>query len=84
MKKQANVTIKSTVTGTTAKTSTIIDDDKKKIHGTVFEKMEPMQYDKRNIEARHSIVTKKQYEEYLDDLPCSICGKIGGKCGCGE
>ena len=48
----------------------------------LFEKM-PHFFDARLPEKqRFSILTTKQWQEYLDSLPCSLCGKKGGKCKC--
>jgi hypothetical protein len=57
--------------------------DLKKLSGSdLFEKM-PHFFDARLSEKqRFSIVTLKQWQEYLDSLPCSLCGKSGGKCKC--
>jgi hypothetical protein len=57
--------------------------DLKKLNGVdLFEKM-PHFFDARlSEEQRFSIVTPKQWQEYLGSLPCSLCGKKGGKCKC--
>ena len=57
--------------------------DLKKLSGAdLFEKM-PHFFDARLSEKqRFSIVTTKQWQEYLNSLPCSLCGKKGGKCKC--
>jgi hypothetical protein len=57
--------------------------DLKKLSGAdLFDKM-PHFFDARLSEKqRFSIVTTKQWQEYLNSLPCSLCGKKGGKCKC--
>ena len=80
---KANVTIKANVASTNSTSARISQTDKRKIHGAVFAKMEPKQFDKRKMEIKHSTVTEKQLKEFLDDLPCALCLKVGGGCGCG-
>ena len=57
--------------------------DLKKLSGSdLFEKM-PHFFDGRLSEKqRFSILTIKQWQEYLDSLACSLCGKRGGTCKC--
>ncbi|MEJ2723431.1 MAG: hypothetical protein P8175_02060 [Deltaproteobacteria bacterium] len=57
--------------------------DLKKVNGAdLFQKM-PHFFDSRLSEKqRFSILTAKQWQEYLDSLTCSLCGKRGGKCKC--
>ncbi len=31
---------------------------------------------------RSSLITNKQFQEYLGELECAVCGKAGGKCKC--
>jgi hypothetical protein len=57
--------------------------DLKKLSGSdLFQKM-PHFFDGRLSEKqRFNILTNTQWQEYLDNLPCSLCGKKGGKCKC--
>lgn len=43
----------------------------------------PHLLDKRTSDKeRFSEITPKQWEDYLKQLPCAVCGKTGGKCKC--
>lgn len=55
----------------------------KKMKGTdLFEKL-PHFFDNRlSDKQREGIVSSNQWQEYLEELPCSICGKKAGKCKC--
>jgi hypothetical protein len=54
-----------------------------KLTGPSLFKQIPHFFDTRlSGKQRHNIVTTKQWQEYLNDLPCSLCGKKGGRCKC--
>jgi hypothetical protein len=43
----------------------------------------PQIFDKRvSAKQRSSLITNKQFQEYLGGLECAACGKAGGKCKC--
>ena len=43
----------------------------------------PIIFDKRlPDDQRFSLITQKQFQEYLVGLECAVCGKVGGKCKC--
>jgi len=41
-----------------------------------------IKYDKRLATPVLSQITDKERARYIKALPCSLCGKQGGKCGC--
>jgi hypothetical protein len=55
----------------------------KNLKGGNLLKSYPILFDKRvPDEQRFSLITHKQFQEYLGGLECAVCGKAGGKCKC--
>lgn len=53
------------------------------MNGANLFKFNPQLFDRRLENHRfHKRVTGKQREEYLDSLPCVLCGRKGGSCDC--
>jgi hypothetical protein len=55
----------------------------KKFKGGDLLKSYPQVFDKRvPDDKRFSLITRKQFQEYLGVLECAVCGKAGGRCRC--
>jgi hypothetical protein len=55
----------------------------KNLTGGDLLKSYPLVFDKRMPdEQRFGLITRKQWQEYLGELECAVCGKAGGKCKC--
>ncbi len=53
------------------------------INGAKLFKLDPQLFDRRLITHRRvKLATKEQKKEYLDNLPCAFCGRVGGSCDC--
>jgi hypothetical protein len=52
-------------------------------NGNKLSELAPQLFDRR-LETHRGIkrATEEQQQEYLDNLPCSFCGHVGGSCEC--
>ena len=61
-----------------------METSKKGVSGAKLFEQVPQLFDRRlETHRRLKGVTEKQREEYLDSLPCVLCGRVGGSCDCG-
>ena len=60
-----------------------METSKKGVSGAKLFEQVPQLFDRRlETHRRLKGVTEKQREEYLDSLPCVLCGRKGGSCDC--
>ncbi len=53
------------------------------IKGNKLSELDPQLFDRRlETHPYHARATEKQKKAYLDNLPCSLCGHVGGICDC--
>lgn len=83
MKKAASKKSSSEVVLKGSNLSLPTDKNLKNFTGGDLLKTYPQIFDKRvSSYQRSSLITKKQFQEYLGELECAVCGKVGGKCKC--
>ncbi len=52
-------------------------------NGNKLFELDPQLFDRRiKTHPHHARATEEQKKEYLDNLPCAFCGRVGGSCGC--
>ena len=57
--------------------------NKEEMSGAKLFERDPKLFDRRlTTHTRHKRVTEEQEKEYLDNLPCVLCGRVGGSCDC--
>ena len=45
--------------------------------------LDQKEFERRTVDKPHlRQVTKKEYDQHLAELECSVCGKKGGACSC--
>ena len=83
MKKAARKKSSSEVVSKRSNLTLPTDKNLKNFTGGDLLKKYPQIFDKRvSSHQRSSLITNKQFQEYLGELECAVCGKVGGKCKC--
>jgi hypothetical protein len=83
MKKDARKKSSSEVVLRSSNLSLPTDKNLKNFTGGDLLKSYPQIFDRRvSANQRSSLITNKQFQEYLAQLGCAVCGKAGGKCKC--
>lgn len=83
MKKAARKKSSSEVVLKSSNLTLPTDKNLKNFTGGDLLKTYPQIFDKRvSANQRSSLITNKQFQEYLGELECAVCGKVGGKCKC--
>jgi hypothetical protein len=83
MKKVARKNGSSGVVSKSSNLSLPTDKNLKNFTGGDLLKTYPQIFDRRvSANQRSSLITNKQFKEYLGELECAVCGKAGGKCKC--
>ena len=61
-----------------------METNKEEMSGVKLFELDPNLFDRRlETHTRLELVTEEQRKEYLDSLPCVLCGRMGGICHCG-
>lgn len=83
MKKDARKKSSSEVVLKSSNLSLPTDKNLKNFTGGDLLNSYPQIFDRRvPANQRSSLITNKQFQEYLGELECAVCGKAGGKCKC--
>lgn len=58
------------------------DEELKTLPGPILYKIYPHRFDNRLVERQRTGLRPEQWDGYIGELPCALCGVPGGKCDC--